>query len=284
MGSLRSLVCLVAFLAIPAVSANAQERPKKSSTRRALNHVFKGEIVSIRKRKVTIRYDFEDASQLEDFEEARPPRLLDDGQNHVRIARGRLVLEGSTGIRHKLESTGRIHAEFKVRVDRKRNVGAVITEPVLSDFYVVYNLFDYRFNRNGFMHIGACGLHEDEGAEDLSTGLVNFRDIFARDVRKKVEAGKDIEVEVGKDGWKEFFRVGRVKGKGSSKGKTKEMKACKFGFFVHGSEASFDDLVLTCELSQEYLDYENLRLAVDPHPPAKAPSKTKPKASRAQGE
>jgi hypothetical protein len=265
MGSMRPLVILVALFALP---VHAQEAPgKKSSTRRALNHVFKGEIVSIKGRRVTIRYDFEDAAQLNDFEEARPPRLLDASRNRVRIERGRLVLEGSTGIRHKLESAGRIRAEFTVRVDKKRNVGAVITEPILSDFYVVYNLFDYRFNRNGYMHIGACGLHEDEGAEDLSTGLVNFRDIFARDVRRKVDVDKPVEVEVSKDGWKEFFRVGKVKGKGSSKGKTKEMKACKFGFFVHGSKASFDDLVLTCELSKEYLEYENLRLAVDPNPP-----------------
>ncbi|HEX5137190.1 MAG TPA: hypothetical protein VFY93_09470, partial [Planctomycetota bacterium] len=57
-------------------------------------------------------------------------------------------------------------------------------------------------------------------------------------------------------------RAGDVRGKGSSKGKTKEMTACKFGLFVHQSGASFDDLVLTCELSDEYLDLEGLRAEV----------------------
>jgi hypothetical protein len=134
---------------------------------------------------------------------------------------------------------------------------------VLSDFYVVYNLFDYRFNMGGAMHIAAVGLREDEGAEDPSSGLVNFRDIFSGSLRKTVAVGRDVEVEVRKEGTKEFFRAGEVKGKGSSKGKTKEMQACKFGLFVHDSSASFDDLVLTCDLSDEYLDLEGLRAEVD---------------------
>jgi hypothetical protein len=37
----------------------------------------------------------------------------------------------------------------------------------------------------------------------------------------------------------------------------------KLGLFVHESSASFDDLVLTCDLSDEYLDLEGLRAEVD---------------------
>lgn len=230
--------------------------------RKAIDRAFRGRVLEIKKHRVTLYYDFEDPAQLEDFEDVRPPRLLDATQDKARIEDGRLVLEGSTSIRHKMESAGIIDAKFTVRVDKKKNVGAVITEPILSDFYVVYNLFDYRFNMSGNMHIAACGLREDEGAEDLSSGLVNFRDIF-NGLLKKAEIGKDIEVEVTKDGCTEFFRAGDVKGKGSSKGKTKDMQSLQFGLFVHESGAAFDDLTLTCELSDEYLAYENLRAEVD---------------------
>jgi hypothetical protein len=263
---MRRLLVLLALLAwVPATDAQETAGAKGAPPRKrmALDRAFHGRILSIRKREVTIAYDFEDPAQLEDFEEARPPRLLAATGKPARIEGGRLILEGSTSIRHKMESVGGIRACFKVRVTEKKNVGAVLTEPVLSDFYVVYNLFDYRFHGNGAMHIAACGLHEDEGAEDPASGLVNYRDIFTGNLAKKVEVGKDIEVEVRKEGWKEFFRAGDVKGRGSSKGKTKEMRALKFGLFVHESEASFDDLVLTCELSDEYLDLENLRLAID---------------------
>ena len=71
----------------------------------------------------------------------------------------------------------------------QKNIGTVFTEPVLSDFYVVLNLFDDRFYKNGMMFLAACGLHEDEGAEDLSTGLVNWRDIFSANLKKKVKVG-----------------------------------------------------------------------------------------------
>lgn len=238
--------------------------PPKART--ALNSAFRGRILGIKKRRVTIFYDFEDPAQLQDFEEARPPRLLDTKGSPARIEGGRLVLEGSTSIRNKMESTGRIEAKFTVRVGEKKNVGAVITEPVLSDFYVVYNLFDYRFGTSGNMHIAACGLHEDGGAQDASSGLVNFRDIFSGNLREKVEAGKDVEVQVCKDHWDEFFRAGDTKGRGSSRGKTKDMQSLRFGLFVHGSRATFDHLTLTCDLSDEYLDLENLRAEIDEAP------------------
>lgn len=258
----RTLVLLLA-IAIPLFAQETTASSRTGKERIALDKAFRGRIVSIKKRRVTIAYDFEDAEQLKDFEEARPPRLLAAAGKPARIEDGRLVLEGSASIRHRMESAGGIAATFKARVGEMRNVGAVVTEPVLSDFYVVYNLFDFRFNMRGAMHIAAVGLREDEGAEDASSGLVNFRDIFSGDLRRKVQVGRDVEVEVRKEGWKEFFRAGDVKGKGSSKGKTKEIKACKFGLFVHESSASFDDLVLTCDLSDEYLDLEGLRAEVD---------------------
>ncbi len=258
----RTLV-LLAAIAFPLGAQETTARSKPGKTRIALDRAFRGRIVSIRKRRVTIAYDFEDAQQLKDFEEARPPRLLAATGKPARIEDGRLVLEGSASIRHRMESAGGIAATFQVRAGELKNVGAVVTEPVLSDFYIVYNLFDYRFNMRGAMHIAAVGLREDEGAEDASSGLVNFRDIFSGSLRKTVQVGRDVAVEVRKEGWKEFFRAGDVKGKGSSKGKTKEMAACKFGFFVHESSASFDDLVLTCDLSDEYLDLEGLRAEID---------------------
>lgn len=264
---------VIAGLLVSALAATGQDgaqpnsgpQPQTPKPRTAINRAFKGCVVSIKKRRVTLFYDFEDPAQLADFEDARPPRYLDASRNKARIEGGRLVLEGSTSIRHKMESAGRIEARFTVRVSERKNVGAVITEPVLSDFYVVYNLFEHRFGGSGNMHVAACGLHEDEGAEDLSTGLVNYRDVCGG-VLRKAEAGKDIEVEVCKDEWKEFFRADDVKGKGSSKGKTKEMRDLKFGLFVHGSTASFDDLTITCDLSDEYLDLENLRAEVDETP------------------
>ncbi len=264
MNEVRTLLSLLLVAVLPVQAQESGAGSGGPSARRALNVAFKGRIVRIEKRRVTILYDFEDPAQLDDFEAARPPRFLDGSQNRAKIEDGRLVLEGSTSIRQKMEGAGSIHARFKVTLTKKHNVGAVITEPVLGNFYVVYNLFDYRFNRRGSMHIAACGLREDEGAEDPASGRVNFRDIFGGNLHKAVKVGREVEVEVRKERWKEFFRVGTVKGRGSSKGKTKNMQSCKFGLFVHGSSASFDDLMITLELTEQYLDEENLHAGLDP--------------------
>lgn len=257
---------VLSLLACPSGADDAKSRAPAPSARRPINRAFRGRVVELKKRTLTLFYDFEDARQLEDFEEARPPRLLDASRNVARVEGGRLVLEGSTSIRHRIESAGKVRARFTLNFRERNSVGAVVTEPTLGDFYLVYNLFDRLFNRNGAMHIGACGLREDEGAEDHSSGLVNFRDVFGRDLKETVAAGRDTPVEVSKEGWDEFFRVGEVKGRGSSRGKTREMKTLLFGLFVHRCSATFDDLTITFELSDAYLEYENLeaRVVADP--------------------
>ena len=240
------------------------EPPREpTKAKQALNKVFRGRIMKIKKNQVTIYYDFEDPEQLKDFEDARPPRLLDASQNKVSIEGGRLVLEGSSSIRHRMEGQGRLRAQFYVRVGKQWNVGTVFTEPVLSDFYVVCNLFDGKFYGNSGLILAACGLHEDEGADDISSGLVNWRDIFRSDARKKAPVGEDTEMEVYKDGWTEYCRVADLEGKGSSKGKCKEMRTYQFGFFVHQSRATFDDLTLVLELTDEFLDLNSLRADID---------------------
>ena len=250
-----------AWIAMTAAVAAQETGTKKAPT--ALNRVFYGQVVALKGRTITLFYDFEDPEQIKDFEEARPPRYLDTSGNRARIENGRLLLEGSTSIRHRMESRDAIRARFIACPGKLENVGAVITEPVLSDFYVVYNLFEHRFTTSDCMHIGAVGLREDEGAEDTSSGLVNWRDVFARDLRGRVDIGDDIRVEVSKERWKERFQAGKIKGKGTSKGKTKDMRNLKFGLFVHHSTATFDDLEITCTLSDEYLDLEDLRVDLD---------------------
>ncbi|MFI5403168.1 MAG: hypothetical protein ACHQ1G_09540, partial [Planctomycetota bacterium] len=55
----------------------------------------KGEIVAVKGRLITLRYDFEDPAQLEDFEAAEPPRLERAAAGAVRVEKGQLVLEGA---------------------------------------------------------------------------------------------------------------------------------------------------------------------------------------------
>jgi hypothetical protein len=266
MAGIRNLALLL-LLAAPLAAqegGTVAEPPKEPPrAKQALNKVFKGRILKIKRNQVTIYYDFEDPEQLKDFEDARPPRLLDASQTKASIEGGRLVLEGSSAIRHRMEGKGRLRAHFYVRVGKQNNVGTVFTEPILSDFYVVLNLFDGRFYRDGGLILAACGLHEDEGADDVASGLVNWRDIFKSNVKKKVPLGTDAEVEVWKEGWTEYCRVADVEGKGSSKGKCKEMDSYQFGLWVHDSRASFDDLTIVLELTDEFLDLNNLRADIE---------------------
>ena len=116
-------------------------------SRQAINKAFHGRVIRIKKKTITIYYDFEDEDQLKDFEEFRPPRLLDLGEPDVSIQAGRLFLVGSSAVRHKMEATGMVHAHFYLRPGMQKNIGTIFSEPVISDFYTVLNLFDRRFWR-----------------------------------------------------------------------------------------------------------------------------------------
>ena len=248
-----------------ALAESKTEEAKKQKTdkaKKALNKVFKGRVIKIKKKTVTLYYDFEDENQLKDFEDVRPPRLLDLGEPTFKIQGGRLVLSGSTHIRHLMEGEGKLTAHMYMRVGVQKNLGTIFTEPVISDFYTVLNLFDHKFNGGGGLLVCSCGLHEDEGA-DTDMSLVNFRDLIKGQVKKIAKVGQDVEVEVSKEGFKEFARVGKFSGKGNSKGKGKNMKSYQFGLWVDHSRMSIDDLTITVTLTDEFLDLNDLKAEID---------------------
>ena len=126
--------------------------------------------------------------------------------SHIRSARElkvlgpppRMASASIVSVRHKMEGSGKLHAHFFLRPGMQKNVGTVFTEPVLSDFFTVLNLFDRRFYEDGALLMAACGLHEDEGA-DKDMAVVNWRDLVRGDVRKGAKVGQDVEVEVFKE-------------------------------------------------------------------------------------
>ncbi len=274
--SWKRCAALLLLGAVALADEEAKTTAKKSSkppVPQALNKVFKGKITALKGRRVTLYYDFEDPKQLEDFETARPPRLLDASQNRVRIQGGRLLMEGSSAIRHKMEGQGELWAEFSARLSNKGNFGTVFTEPLLSDFYIVLNLFDRRFYQDGALILAGCGLHEDEGAQDLSSGLVNWRDIFKSNVNSDVKIGQDIRIKSSKNGFKEYCRIGTKEGKGSSKGKCRRMSSYQFGIWVHHTRVTIDDLTISIELTDEFLALNNLKGEIEKEPVAKPPEK-----------
>ncbi len=258
----RCLVMLILLGGIVGADEGTTAAPKRRK-RITIDRFFNGTVKKLdkKKKRIVLFYDFEDPKQLLDFEEVRPPRLLDVVSNDVSIRKGRLVLRGSSGIRHKIEGTARYRAHFWVKIGRKRNIGAHFTEPLLSEHYILLNLFDYRIYEGGLLHLCAIGLHEDEGA-DVDRSLVNHRDLFISPRLKKVKVGDELEVEMTKDGRHEFVRVNEVKGRSSSKGKMRSLKAYQFGLFVHESEASFDNLTLDLEVTDTFLRMNDVLLAM----------------------
>jgi len=246
------------------------EDPAAAKPRTPLNRYFKGKIVRLEDGRVTLYYDFEDPAQLEDFEDVRPPHLLDAGPNVAKIVKGRLRLERSSCVRHRMEGEGRIEARFVVNAARANCVGAIFTEPVLSGSYSLTTIWDRRFNANGAFWLYGIGLPDPEDSRTRLRDGLNYRDVASIDPRvvaRHVRPGEDCEMAVVRDGWEEWARLGPLHVQGSLKSKRGEMRGCQFGFWVHENDAEFDDLYLTIAPPQEYLDLNDLELRIAPAAP-----------------
>jgi hypothetical protein len=240
-----------------------------------LDRFFFGRVVSVRGRRVTLSYDFEEREQLKDFESVEPPGLLASPPTKARIEEGRLVLGGSVALRHRAIGRGEIRAVVKGRLKQKGNVGALLTEPDNTATFRLLNLFDHRIRRDGKLRWSATGLDvpENKAAERRPTrrsqeAAIDSQPVFVAEIEevgKRVEPGAEFELEVYRDRWLEGCRIGSLHRWGSADGKGGALREVQFGFWVHGAEASFDDLVLTVELTEEFVRRNSLdlKLAAD---------------------
>ena len=218
----------------------APERP-----RIPINKFFHGKVLRVKKGRVTLHYDFEKEEQLKDFEEWRPAHLLDGKRNAARIVAGRLKLARSSGLRHRMEGQGRIEARFIVSAKKAGSVGTILSEPLPSGTYVLTNIWDHRFHKNGQFSMLAMGL-PGEGAGTIKG--ISFRElanVHARVVTPQIQPMQDCEMEFGRDGARVWTRLGIVHRQGDLKGNMRAMPRHHFGFWVHENDAVFDELVLT---------------------------------------
>jgi len=219
----------------------------------AVQDAFHGKIVKLRGNRIVLFYDFSHEDQLKDFEVRGPKGLLQAPQPLVRIDQGRLVLERTTALTFRRASRGRLRARFTLSVHARHNLGAFFSGPREDGPFLLITLFDHRFREEHGLLMSAC--EAGSGTEPLrwrelcnaKPGALSLR--FARE--------NAVDVELSKDGHKEFCRIGSLYRVRTSEQRLQDMDTYRFGLWVEDSALSIDDLTLTLELA----DTEGLDLA-----------------------
>ena len=93
---------------------------------KALDEFFQGRITALEKNVVTIRYDFSDEKQLEDWVEGNPwpiERVSGQGVNWVDE---KLEIVGNTATRHTAEWMKDIRVTATIRLDGEKDIGGFL--------------------------------------------------------------------------------------------------------------------------------------------------------------
>ncbi|MHC4816971.1 MAG: hypothetical protein ACYTF8_02760, partial [Planctomycetota bacterium] len=140
---MRAGILILLLTLLPTSFAGAEE--EEEAPRQPLNYFCRGTVLRVQRGRVTLHYDFTDPRELEDFEDVRPDGLFLKDPQKARIHQGRLRFERFGALRHKLESTGRIDAQFTVRTWQEGCVGSALLGP---DRYTLTTVWDSRFGED----------------------------------------------------------------------------------------------------------------------------------------
>ena len=195
-----------------------------------------GEIVAVRGRAVTLRYDFSDPAQLADFEETAAPRLTDAAGGTAKAVDGALVLEGAVALRHRWEAAGLLRARATIRVEKGGDGG-------LGAGGVVVDLADWRFHADAGLLVAWIDGFDEKAKRPL------FREIVRaprESVEKHAAASGAVDVEALFDGASVKLRAGGV----FREGPAAIDPPRRFLLWGSGGRVVVDDLELTIEVAE----------------------------------
>jgi hypothetical protein len=245
-----------------AAPARGEDAPK------ALDQYFKGAVIGLKGKVVTLRYDFSTEEQLADWVEGVPwPIEKSEGQV-VRWLDEKLEVKGSTGSRHKAEWTGDVWTRCTLVPDADKDIGAFTAPSDMSDNYVTYSLVERYFHAWDNHAGGGHGIMKfgKQWRESGSAEFIGFRYVIERMPMQPMKVGTPIEFGFGIEKSMLGMDVPELQPlRGRDPGV--RMKEFHPGFYAVNGRLLVDNVVITGRLSDEWLAREGVALrTVQPIP------------------
>ncbi len=257
-------------VATPTLAA-AQDEPKSV----AITEFFKGKVVrATKKGEVEIHYDFEDATQLADFELNMPYRAIMTAERA--LERGQLRLKGTGSLRHKAVFSDEIGVQAALTPMRPRDFGFAVTEERESEVFTLYCIRDQYFSLGDGVtteqNMVIKFIPRDPKVN--KDGMQDWRYCGSRGPNPDVQRNVPLEVRVERGGnqsemWFEGFHS---KGKEAGRDLSTQMAAV----YVHESDVKIDDLIVKGTLSSEFIERHGLDLSVEIEPEDEAAEAAEP--------
>lgn len=229
-----------------------------------LDRFFKGQVVALKGKDLSLRYDFSTKAQLDDWKEGVPWPITKEAGQAIGWFDERLEVKGSTGARHVAEWAGDIWITCTLTLDNDKDLGAFVNPADEGDSYVSYTLNETFFhswdNKTGGQHsILKFGKQFREAG--ATKDFIGFRYIVSRPPSTPIKAGDVVPFGFGIEKGKLGLDVPEFQLRGKDIGKA--LKQHRPGFYAVRGRMLVDNVLITGRLSDEYVAVEKLALRTE---------------------
>jgi hypothetical protein len=229
-----------------------------------LDRYFRGEVAALKGKVVTLRYDFSDAKQVEDWIAGVPFPVDPVAEQGIKWFDEKLEIKGSTGARHKADWTGDLAVTATLVLDGEKDIGGYLTPADGEPDYATFTLNEEYFHKwdgkaGGNHSILKFGKQWREVGS--TTDFTGFRYVDQRPPPAPIRAGHRVTMTFSVVAGKFFLTVGEFEIKGADRGnKLKEVHA---GLYAIKGRVLVDEVVLTGKLSDAWLQKERVELRTE---------------------
>lgn len=266
----RVLACLLAGLVLAAPAAAAPEPPAAGGAAAPvppgtpLDRYFKGRVLALKGKDVTLRYDFSDRSQLEDWREGVPWPIEKVPGQGIGWFDERLEIKGSTGARHKAEWAGEVWVTCTLTLDGDKDMGGVLIPADEGDSYASFSIMETYFHSwdkgEGKQHsILKFGKQWREAGS--TADFIGFRYVARRPPSVAPKAGDVLQVGFGVQDGKLGMDTEEFQLRGKDPGK--RFKEYRPAFYTTKTRMLVDNVVITGRLADGWLAQEKVALRTE---------------------
>lgn len=232
---------------------------------KALDAFFKGQVIALKGKDLTLRYDFSTQEQLNDWREGVPWPIAKETPQGIAWFDQRLEVKGSTGARHLAEWSGETWVTCTLTLDADRDVGGFLSPADEGDCYAAFSLVEKYFHA---WDAHAGGLHSilKFGREFREAGsakdFIGFRYVDRRPPPTPVKAGDVLTFGFGLQKGKLGLDCAGLELRGKDLG-SKRFKEYRPGFYTIKGRLLVDNVVISGRLADGWVAAERLALRTD---------------------
>ncbi|MDJ0520622.1 MAG: hypothetical protein QNJ90_00960 [Planctomycetota bacterium] len=255
--SRRLLPCLIPALLLCIVAA---PRPAEAAPDKALDEYFKGKVIGLEGKTVTLRYDFRDRAQIKDWSDRIPFRIKPRKGQRLRWFDDKLEIIGNSGARHKGEWIGDVEVTATFIPDLEKDFGGYMSPVSETEDQVTFTFVETFFHAyngkagglNSIIKFGA------QWRETDSDEYIGFRYGARKPPKKSIVVGRPIRATFGRVSKKLFFRLPEYELKNSEKGK--KLKRYHVGFYAIKGRMLLDNIEIKGTLASDWMKRERVEL------------------------